>query len=156
VGLLRTLLGDLGLQGFIKTTGGKGLHVVLPIRPTLSWEEGKGFTRRIAELLAGTFPDRFIAVMSKSQRKGKIFIDYLRNAEGSTAIGPYSLRARAHAPVATPIAWDELDSDVRFHHFNLESVQARLRKLKRDPWADFFTTTQTITKAMFKRVGYSG
>jgi bifunctional non-homologous end joining protein LigD len=155
VGLLRTLLGDLGLEGFIKTTGGKGLHVVLPIRPTLSWEEGKGFTRRIAELLAGTFPDRFIAVMSKSQRKGKIFIDYLRNAEGSTAIGAYSLRARANAPVATPIAWDELDSDVRFDHFNLESVQARLRKLKRDPWGDFFTTTQTITKAMFKRVGYS-
>ena len=156
VGVLRTLLGDLGLQAFIKTTGGKGLHVVLPVRPTLSWEEGKGFTRRVAELLAGTFPDRFTAVMSKSQRKGKIFIDYLRNAEGATAIAAYSLRARAHAPVATPIAWDELDSqDVRFDHFNLQTVQARLRKLKHDPWSDFFTTAQTITKAMFKRVGYS-
>ena len=156
VGLLRTLLGDLGLQGFIKTTGGKGLHVVLPIRPTLGWEEGKGFTRRIAELLAGTFPDRFTAVMSKVQRKGKIFIDYLRNGEGSTAIAAYSLRARAHAPVATPIAWDELDAqDLRFDHFNLQTVQARLRKLKHDPWSDFFTTAQTITKTMFKRVGYS-
>ncbi len=155
VGVVRTLLEDLGLQAFIKTTGGKGLHVVVPIRPTLDWEQGKGFTRSIAELLARTFPDRFIAVMSKSQRKGKIFIDYLRNAEGSTAIAAYSLRARAGAPVATPIAWNELDTDVRFHHFNLESVQARLSKLKRDPWSDFFTTSQAITKAMFKRVGYS-
>jgi bifunctional non-homologous end joining protein LigD len=154
VGVLRTLLGDLGLEGFLKTTGGKGLHVVVPIRPTLDWERGKGFTRAIAELLAATFPDRFTAVLSKSQRKGKIFIDYLRNAEGSTAVAAYSLRARANAPVSTPIEWSELDSDVRFDHFNLRSVQTRLNKMRKDPWADFFTTRQTVTKAMFTRVGY--
>jgi bifunctional non-homologous end joining protein LigD len=154
VGVLRTLLGDLGLTGFLKTTGGKGLHVVVPIRATLDWEQAKGFTKAIAELMARTFPDRFIAVMSKSRRNGKIFIDYLRNAEGATAIAPYSLRARANAPVATPIAWDELTEDVRFDHFNLRTVPARLSALKSDPWADFLELRQSISKAMFKRVGF--
>jgi bifunctional non-homologous end joining protein LigD len=154
VGVLRTLLEDLGLESFPKTTGGKGLHVVVPIRATLDWREGKGFTRAIAGLLAATFPDRFTAVLTKSRRKGKIFVDYLRNAEGSTAIAAYSLRARANAPVSTPIAWSELDSDVRFDHFNLLSVQARLKKMKKDPWAGFFATRQTVTRAMFNRVGY--
>lgn len=154
VGVLRTLLGDLGLTGFLKTTGGKGLHVVVPIRATLDWEQAKGFTKAIAELMARTFPDRFIAVMSKSQRKGKIFLDYLRNAAGATAIAPYSLRARANAPVATPIGWDELTEDVRFDHFNLRTVPPRLSAQKSDPWADFLEVRQSIDKAMFKRVGY--
>jgi bifunctional non-homologous end joining protein LigD len=156
VGVLRTLLGDLGLSGFLKTTGGKGLHVVVPIRATLDWDEAKGFTKAIADLMVRTFPDRFIAVMSKSRRKGKIFIDYLRNAEGATAIAPYSLRARKNAPVATPIAWDELTEDVRFDHFNLRTVPQRLSKLKSDPWADFLDLRQSVSKSMFKRVGYDG
>ena len=156
VGTLRTLLDDLSLEGFLKTTGGKGLHVVVPIRPTFEWELAKGFTRSIAELLATTFPDRFTAVASKSRRKGRIFIDYLRNAEGSTAVAPYSLRARANAPVSTPIAWTELERDVRFDHFNLRTVTARLENTKNDPWAHFFTTRQSVTKAMFKRVGFAG
>ncbi|TMH37901.1 MAG: hypothetical protein E6H66_01105 [Betaproteobacteria bacterium] len=153
VQMLRALLDDLGLEGFLKTTGGKGLHVVVPIRPTLDWEVAKGFTRAIAESLVSTFPDRFTAVMSKSKRKGKIFVDYLRNGEGATAIAAYSLRARAKAPVSTPIAWSELDSDVRFDHFNLSTVLARLKAMKKDPWADFFSTRQSVTKAMFARVG---
>ena len=154
VGVLRTLLSDLGLTGFLKTTGGKGLHVVLPIRATLDWDQAKGFTKAVADLMARTFPDRFLAVMSKSRRKGKIFIDYLRNASGATAIAPYSLRARANAPVATPIGWDELSKDVRFDHFNLRTVPTRLSALKSDPWADFLELRQSISKAMFKRVGY--
>jgi len=156
VGVLRTLLGDLGLTGFLKTTGGKGLHVVLPIRATLDWDQAKGFAKAVADLMARTFPDRFLAVMSKSRRKGKIFIDYLRNASGATAIAPYSLRARANAPVATPIGWDELSKDVRFDHFNLRTVPTRLSSLKSDPWADFLELRQSISKAMFKRVGYEG
>ena len=156
VGVLRTLLGDLGLTGFLKTTGGKGLHVVVPIRATLDWDQAKGFTKAIADLMARTFPDRFIAVMSKSRRKGKIFIDYLRNAEGATAIAPYSLRARKNAPVATPIAWDEITQDVRFDHFNLRTIPQRLSTLKSDPWADFIELRQSIGKSMFKRVGYDG
>ena len=150
---LRALLGDLGLEAFLKTTGGKGLHVVVPIRPTLDWDAAKGFTRAIAELLASTFPDRFTAVMSKATRKGRTFVDYLRNAEGATAVAAYSLRARANAPVSTPIAWTELKSEVRFDHFNLKTVLARLSRMRKDPWADFFRTRQAVTKAMFKRVG---
>jgi bifunctional non-homologous end joining protein LigD len=100
VGLLRTLLDELGLVGFLKTTGGKGLHVVLPIRATLTWDEAKAFTRDVAEFMVRTFGDRFTATVSKARRKGKIFIDYLRNAEGATAVAPYAVRARAGAPVA--------------------------------------------------------
>ena len=156
VGVLRTLLDDLGLEGFLKTTGGKGLHVVVPIRPTLDWTQAKGFTKAVADLLVGTFPDRFIATLSKAQRKGKILIDYLRNAEGATAIAPYAIRARAKAPVSTPIAWKELDTDVRFDHFNVRNVPERLRGLRKDPWASIGETRQTVTRAMFKRVRYEG
>ena len=150
---LRTLLDQLGLRGFLKTTGGKGLHVVVPIRRTLNWAQAKTFTRAIADLFARTYPDRFIATLSKSKRAGKIFIDYLRNAEGATAIVPYGVRARANAPVSTPIAWDELGPDVRFHVYNVKSLPQRLRQLKKDPWEDFFATQQTITAPMFKQVG---
>ncbi|HEX4522170.1 MAG TPA: DNA ligase D [Casimicrobiaceae bacterium] len=156
VGVLRALLDDLGLEGFLKTTGGKGLHVVVPIRPTLDWTQAKGFTKAVADLLVGTFPDRFIATLSKAQRKGKIFIDYLRNAEGATAIAPYAIRARAKAPVSTPIAWSELDTDVRFDHFNVRNIPERLRALRQDPWASIGETRQTVTRAMFKRVRYEG
>ena len=154
VGLLRTLLDDLGLEGFLKTTGGKGLHVVVPIRPTLDWTQAKGFTKAVADLLVGTFPDRFIATLSKAQRKGKIFIDYLRNAEGATAIAPYGIRSRKNAPVSTPIGWKELDVDVRFDHFNVRNVPERLRTLRQDPWASIADVRQTVTRAMFKRVRY--
>jgi bifunctional non-homologous end joining protein LigD len=156
VGLLRTLLDDLGLKGFLKTTGGKGLHVVVPIRPTLDWTQAKGFTKAVADLLVDTFPDRFIATLSKAQRKGKIFIDYLRNAEGATAIAPYAIRARAKAPVSTPIDWKELGTDVRFEYFNVRNVPERLRGLRKDPWASIGDIRQTVTRAMFKRVRYEG
>ena len=155
VGLLRTLLDDLGLAGFLKTTGGKGLHVVVPIRPTLDWTQAKGFTKAVADLLVGTFPDRFVATLSKAQRKGKIFIDYLRNAEGATAIAPYAIRARANAPVSTPIAWTEIDADIRFDYFNVRNIPERLGSRK-DPWASMAETRQTVTRAMFKRVRYAG
>ena len=114
VQVTRALLDDLGLKGFLKTTGGKGLHIVVPIRPTIEWEVAKGFAKAVADMLVSTFPDRFTATLSKAQRKGKIFIDYLRNGQGATAVAPYSVRAREHAPVATPIAWEELAQDVRF------------------------------------------
>jgi bifunctional non-homologous end joining protein LigD len=155
VKLMRTLLDDIGLKGFLKTTGGKGLHVVVPIQPTLDWTQAKGFTKAIADLLVATFPDRFTSTMSKTLRKDKIFIDYLRNGEGATAVAPYSLRARSGAPVATPIAWEELSKDVRFDYFNAKTVRARLGRLKKDPWAAFFDTQQSVTKAMLKRVGYT-
>jgi len=156
VNVLRTLMDELGLTGYLKTTGGKGLHVVVPIRPTLDWDAIKGFTKAVAELLVRTFPDRFIATASKRSREGKIFVDYLRNAEGSTAVGPYSLRAKSNAPVAMPIGWDELERDLRFDHFNAKNVPSLLAKRRRDPWQRFFDTRQSITSAMMRQVGLSG
>ena len=102
--LVRGLLEELGLAPFLKTTGGKGLHVVVPIAARAVGRR-QGFAKTVAELLVRTFPDRFTAKLSKVARTGKIFIDYLRNAEGATAVAAYSLRARANAPVATPVAW---------------------------------------------------
>ncbi len=153
--VLKTLLENLGLQGFLKTTGGKGLHVVVPIEPTVPWEHIKGFTKAIAEILAQTFPDRFTAKLLKVSRHGKIYIDYLRNGEGATAVAPYSLRAKANAPVSTPIGWPELARDLRFDHFNVKNVPVRLKRLKRDPWAEFIKTRQTVSKAIMKKVGYT-
>jgi bifunctional non-homologous end joining protein LigD len=153
VTLLRTLLGEIGLEGFVKTTGGKGLHVVVPIRPTQDWEAIKAFTKAIAELIVRAAPDRFVSTATKRSREGKIFVDYLRNAEGSTAVAPYSLRAKANAPVAMPIAWDDLDRDVRFDRFNAKNVPALLAKRKRDPWQSFFDVRQNVTAAMMRRVG---
>jgi len=152
VTLLRTLLDEMKLVGFLKTTGGKGLHVVLPIRATLDWDEAKDFTRSVAEFMVRTFPDRFVATITKSKRNGKILIDYFRNAREATAVAPYVVRSRANAPVATPIHWRELDQDVRNDHFNVSNVRERLAKMKDDPWADFLATKQTITAAMRKRL----
>ena len=154
VTLLRTLLEELGLRGFLKTTGGKGLHVVVPIRPTLGWEHAKGFTRAIADFMVRTFPDRFTATVSKAKRKGKIFVDYLRNGEGATAVAAYVVRSRANAPVATPIHWEELEQDVRFDFFNVRNIRERLARPGNDPWAEFATTRQSITKAAAKRMDY--
>lgn len=151
--LVRDLLENLGLQSFLKTTGGKGLHVVVPIQPTHDWATIKAFTKAIAESLAHTLPDRFTSVVSKAKRKGKIFIDYLRNGEGATAVAAYSIRARENAPVATPIHWEELAKDVRFDHFNVRTVPSRLQRLKHDPWAGFFTVKQRVTASMLKSVG---
>jgi bifunctional non-homologous end joining protein LigD len=150
--LTRRFLDDLGLQAFLKTTGGKGLHVVVPIRPTLDWDQAKSFTRSIADLLVRAFPARFTANLSKADRKNRIFIDYLRNAAGATAIAPYSLRARANAPVAMPIAWEELATDVRFDHFNVANVGKRLASTAKDPWRDFFSVRQAVTRATLKKV----
>jgi bifunctional non-homologous end joining protein LigD len=150
---VRTALDEIGLRGFLKTTGGKGLHVVAPIKPTQPWAVIKDFTRAIAELFVKTFPDRFTAQASKAGRRGKIFIDYLRNAEGATAIAPYSLRARAGAPVALPIEWDELHEDLRFERFNLRNVPERLARRKGDPWDGFSRSQRAVTAAMMKRVG---
>ncbi len=156
VSVLRTLLDEIGLTGFVKTTGGKGVHVVVPIQPTLGWEAIKGFTKAIADLLVRTLPDRFIATASKRSREGKIFVDYLRNAQGSTAVAPYSLRAKANAPVAMPIGWDDLERDVRFAHFNAKNVPSLLAKRRRDPWQRFLETRQSISSAMMRHVGFGG
>jgi bifunctional non-homologous end joining protein LigD len=154
VEIVKTLLENLELAPFLKTTGGKGLHVVVPIEPTLDWERVKGFTKAVAELLERTFPDRFTANLLKASRHGRIFIDYLRNAEGATAVGAYSLRAKAKAPVSTPIGWDELAKDVRFAHFNAGNVPRRLARMRDDPWRGLDGKAKSLTAAMMAKVGY--
>ena len=153
VQVMRTLLSEIGLNGYLKTTGGKGLHVVVPIKPRHDWATVKAFTKAVAELLVRTFPGRYTDKLTKSRRRGKIFIDYLRNAEGATAITAFGVRARELAPVATPITWDELKTDVRYGYFNVANVPQRLKKLRRDPWAGFFDEPQSLTAAMMKQVG---
>jgi bifunctional non-homologous end joining protein LigD len=152
--VVKTLIENIGLTPFLKTTGGKGLHVVVPIEASVSWEHVKGFTNAIAELLARTFPDRFTAKLLKVSRRGKIFIDYLRNAEGATAVAAYSLRAKANAPVSTPVEWKELSKDLRFAYFNATNLPKRLAKMKNDPWKAIAESEAPLTAATMARVGY--
>jgi bifunctional non-homologous end joining protein LigD len=153
VTVLRKLLDALELEAFLKTTGGKGLHVVIPLAPTRSWDDAKEFCRGVAEMLVRTFPDRFTAKLTKSRRTGLIFIDYLRNVEGATAVAAYSVRAKANAPVSMPIDWSELErDDVRFDHFNVRNVPALTTSRKRDPWARLPRVRQTLTDAMLAQV----
>ncbi len=153
VKMLKTLLESFKLSCFLKTTGGKGLHVVVPIKATLTWQQAKSFTKSIAELFAHTFPEQFTATSTKAKRPGKIYIDYLRNAEGATAIAAYGIRARKNAPVSTPIAWGELSKDLRFDFFNVRNVPQRLARLKKDPWEGFEKARRTVTVAVLAKVG---
>ncbi|WP_422059704.1 DNA ligase D [Sphingopyxis sp.] len=123
---IRSHLADIGLVSFAMLSGGKGVHVVVPLDPGHSWDAHKDFSKRFAEALSLAEPDRFVATMSKAKRKGKIFIDWLRNQRGSTAIMPYSARAREGAPVAVPIAWDELDGIDRADAWTIDDADALL------------------------------
>jgi bifunctional non-homologous end joining protein LigD len=149
---VRLLLEELGLASFLKTTGGKGLHLVVPIQPRTEWDKAKAFCHAVADFLVRAAPDRFIATMSKSARKGKIFIDYLRNGRGATAVAAYSTRAKPGATVSAPIAWEELKASLHSDHFTIENLPARLSKLKQDPWADMAKTNQSLTAAMLKHL----
>jgi bifunctional non-homologous end joining protein LigD len=149
---VRLVLEELGLKSFLKTTGGKGLHLVVPIQPRTEWDEAKAFCRAVADFIVRAAPDRYIATISKAARKGKIFIDYLRNGRGATSIAPYSTRSRAEATVSVPITWEELSPRLRSDQYTVQNLPARLRNLKQDPWADIATTRQSITVAMRKRL----
>src|SRR5690606_7227207 len=126
-----------GLVAVVMTTGGKGLHVVVPLRRTAGWDRVREASRGIAEGLEAEDPRHFVAQASKAARKGRIYVDYLRNGFGATAISAYSTRARPGAPVATPLLWSELDEGARPADFDVESVPRRLREQPADPWADF-------------------
>lgn len=120
---IRAHLSDIGLVSFAMLSGGKGVHVVVPLKRGHDWDTHKDFARRFAEALSLAEPDRFVATMSKAKRKGRIFIDWLRNQRGSTAVLPYSARARVGAPVAVPIAWDELDAAKDAHPFSIADAE---------------------------------
>lgn len=143
---IRALLKELKLEAFVRTSGGKGLHVVVPLAAKSSWDEVAGFAHHIALGLAAHEPKRFVANMRKELRKGKIFVDYLRNQRSSTSVASYSTRNRPGAPVAVPVSWQELPKLKGPAEFTVRNVPARLAKLKRDPWNGFFATKQSLTK----------
>jgi bifunctional non-homologous end joining protein LigD len=141
---IKEVLDSYKLKSFVKTTGGKGLHVVIPIKPEYDWSEVKNFSKILVDYLVMNHPNKYIGTMNKVKRKNKIFIDYLRNQRGATAIAPYSIRARKGAPCAVPLAWDELTNNIRDTSYNIETVIKRLKSLKKDPWADFFKIKQSL------------
>lgn len=142
-------LETLQLKSFVKTTGGKGLHIIIPIKRHYDWDDVKAFSHAIVEWIVTKKPADFIGVMTKSKRTGKIFLDYLRNQRGATAIAPYSTRARENATVATPIAWQELTGKLNPANFTVKTIPARLAKLRKDPWEDFYRSAQSL-KALRK------
>jgi bifunctional non-homologous end joining protein LigD len=147
-----TLLG-IGLKSFPKTTGGKGLHVVAPIAPKLDWDAIREFSKWIAERFVASHPDRFTSNMAKRARTGRIFIDYLRNSRGATAIAAYSPRSRQGAPVATPLFWEEVESGIRPDGFTVATVPERLATLGPDPWAEMRTLRQSIGARVRREAG---
>ena len=142
--LLRKLLAQIGLESFLRTTGGKGLHVVVPLNPACAWPQAKAFAQVFAETLARVHPLEFVATASKAKRCGKIYVDYLRNSRGATSVASYSLRARTGAPVAMPLRWSELGKLRSGHDFNIRSAPKRLARLRSDPWEGIDTITQSL------------
>src|SRR3954447_10100526 len=144
---LRERLKALGLESFVKTTSGKGLHVVLPIAPAADWKTVKAFAKDLADAMERDNPQTYVVTSVKKARTGRIYVDYLRNGRGATAVAAYSTRARPGAPVSTPLAWDELSPAVKPNHFNVSNVPARLERLRHDPWAEVFQIKQTLPSA---------
>lgn len=141
---IRDHLSHYGLRSFVKTTGGKGLHVVVPIKAEYDWEQVKNFAHVFVQFLERLKPQDYISNMSKKKRPGKIFIDYLRNQRTATAIGTYSTRARIHAPVSTPLGWEELEKPREENIYTIYTLPDRLRALKQDPWKDFWKVRQSL------------
>jgi len=142
---VRELLAEIGLESVPMVTGGKGVHVVVPLRRTAEWETVTFFARTVASFMAQRNPDRYVATMSKAKRKGKIFIDWLRNDRGSTAVAPYSIRARKGAPVAVPVTWKELS---RLRSANSFDIGKALKRLDKPCPLQSVETKQSISQAV--------
>lgn len=145
--IVRDVLREAGLTSFVKTTGGKGLHVVVPITPSVGWGVVRTFSKRVADAVVGLDPGRFTANMAKAKREAKIFVDYVRNNRGATAVAPYSTRARDRATVAVPLRWAELSGRARPDTYTVKNLAKRLGQLKGDPWDGYFEVGrgQTLT-----------
>jgi bifunctional non-homologous end joining protein LigD len=141
---MRDRLKQLGLDSFPMVSGGKGLHVVVPLRPHHDWEDVRAFAEAMARTFAAENPGRYLAEMSKKARKGKIFIDYLRNTRGATAISPFSTRARKGAPIAWPVAWSALPKLASAHDITMATAPAALKAMRKDPWAGYFDVDQVL------------
>ena len=149
---LRERLATLGLNSFLQATGGKGLHLIVPIRPEMDWEQGKAFAQAISRAHAKDDPGNLTTNMSKTKRRGKVFIDYLRNSRGSTSIARYSTRAKEGATVATPLRWDELSANATANRYTLNNVRRRLSALKTDPWEGYEEARRPVTRKMLKQL----
>ncbi|WP_372030176.1 DNA ligase D [Pseudomonas kurunegalensis] len=150
--LTLTLLDELGLKVFLKTSGGKGMHLVVPLTRRAGWEEVKDFSHALVNHMAGLFPDRLSAVSGPKNRVGRIFIDYLRNGKGATTVAAYSLRAREGLPVSVPIWREELSQLKGANQWNIGNLHTRLAQVE-DPWAEMGKTRQSITLRMRKQLG---
>jgi bifunctional non-homologous end joining protein LigD len=140
---VRAALKSHGLESFVKTSGGKGLHVVAPIRPKKDWGTIKAFCHAVAQEMETSAPMKYVSNMSKAKRAGRIFIDYLRNQRGATSVLPFSTRARAGATVSMPIEWEAVGR-TRADSFHLANAVAHLKRRKTDPWAHFSRVKQSI------------
>lgn len=143
---VRKLLKSVGLVSFVRTSGGKGLHVVVPLNPSCHWSLVKPFARAFADGMARIAPLKYVATSSKKFRNRKIFVDYLRNGRGATSVASYSLRAREGAPVAMPLRWEELSKIKSGAAYDLTSAPARLKRLRSDPWKDIDRIKQDLAK----------
>ncbi|MFL9864749.1 DNA ligase D [Paraburkholderia fungorum] len=150
--LTHSLLEELGLTSFCKTSGGKGFHVVVPLTKHAGWDEVKAFSQALAQHMATTLPKYFSAKMGAQNRKQKIFVDYLRNNRGSSTVAAFSARARPGLGVSVPLSWDEVAATTSGDQWTIENVHERLEDLRRDPWAEYAKTRQRITAAMKKRL----
>jgi bifunctional non-homologous end joining protein LigD len=140
-----------GLAAFVKTSGGKGLHVMAPLKPKADWAVVKDFCKGIADAMASDSPGRFVSTIAKSKRAGKILIDYLRNQRGSTAVAAYSTRARPGAAVSMPLAWEELSPEIGPAYFTVENTPTRLASLQSDPWQNFRASEAPLAGAAPRR-----
>ncbi|GAB3439804.1 DNA ligase D [Massilia solisilvae] len=152
--LMHAFLDQLGLPAFLKTSGGKGLHVVVPVKGSLGWDEVKGFSQAVVRHLASTLPDRFAFKSGARNRVGKIFIDYLRNGQGATTASAWSARVRPGLGISVPVAWDELAHLKSGDQWNVQNAHTRLDK-GNEPWAGYAKAARTLTAAM-KQLGFSG
>lgn len=148
---LRDRLAALRLKSLPLVTGGKGVHVVVPLARRAEWPDVKAFARAVARQMEAEEPERFLAQASKAKRKGRIFVDWLRNERGATAIAPYSTRARKGAPVAVPVSWEELAGLEAANIFHIGDMEARMSKP--EPWAEAEGWQQAITKSVLQNVG---
>ncbi|KQV35132.1 hypothetical protein ASE37_13035 [Rhizobium sp. Root268] len=149
--LLRENLAEIGLKSLPMVSGGKGVHVIVPLARRASWEDAKDFAKALSLKIADADPDHYIATMSKAKRTGRIFIDWLRNERGATAITPYSVRARKSGPVATPVSWEELDRLDAANSFHIPDILKRLEEA--DPWHEAGDWKQGLTKTMLENAG---
>ncbi|MGH7131090.1 MAG: DNA ligase D [Phycisphaerales bacterium] len=145
--LLRQMLQKLGLESFVKTSGSKGLHVVIPLKPAVAWSVAKAFTRAIAERLAADYPDRYVSRMDKSLRRGRIFVDYLRNGRGATCVTAFSARARPGAPISVPVAWNGLVRLKAADAFTIANAVKHLQAF-RAAWSGYDTLRQSLPRGV--------